>query len=170
MSADAGGVLEDMHPPSLPLRMLLGTDGSVTSLLEAWFGAPVAVETISNRLDHGRPRTLHRSAVLRAGAAGRPLLRARSVLAIERLPSDARTALLTGNEPIGAVLREARLETRRELLRCDEVAATAEDAAILGIEEGSAIFERSSRIVGLSHELAVVTERVPASLFDSVPA
>jgi chorismate-pyruvate lyase len=150
--------------------MLLGTDGSVTSLLEAWFGAPLAVETVSNTLDHTPPRSLHRSAVLRVAPGGRPLLRARSVLAIERLPSPARTALLTGNEPIGAVLREARLETRRELLLLGDIAATAEDAAVLGIEEGSPIFERTSRIVSLSRELAVVTERVPASLFDPVPA
>jgi beta-ribofuranosylaminobenzene 5'-phosphate synthase len=159
-----------MHAPSLPLRMLLGTDGSVTSLLEAWLGAPLSVETVTNTLDHRRPRSLHRSAVLRVAAGGRPLLRASSVLAIERLPSAARTSLLTGNEPIGAVLREARVETRRELLRCGEVAATAEDAALLGVAEGSPIFERTSRIVSLSRELALVTERVPASLFDSVPA
>jgi chorismate-pyruvate lyase len=159
-----------MHLPSLPLRMLLSTDGSVTSLLEASFGALVAVETVSNTLDDSRPRSLHRSAVLRAAAGGRPLLRARSVLAIDRLPSRAQTALLTGKQPIGAVLREARLETRRELLRCSEVAATVEDASVLGIDEGAPVFERTSRIVSFSRELAVVTERVPASLFDAVPA
>jgi chorismate-pyruvate lyase len=92
------------------------------------------------------------------------------VLAIDRLPSFAQSALLTGDEPIGAVLREARLETRRELLRCREVAATTEDASMLGIAEGSPVFERTSRIVSSSNELAVVTERVPASLFDVVPA
>jgi len=170
MWAETRGVLNHMHPPSLPLRMLLGTDGSVTSLLEAWLGAPIAVETVSNRLDHTSPRSLRRAAVLRVGPGGRPLLRARSVLAIERLPSSARTALLAGREPIGAVLREARLETRRELLGCTELGATAEDAAVLGVDEGSPIFERTSRIVSLSRELAVVTERVPASLFDPVPA
>jgi chorismate-pyruvate lyase len=150
--------------------MLLGTDGSVTSLLEASFDAPLAVETVSNTLDHRRPRSLHRCSVLRVTSGGRPLLRANSVLAIDRLPGWARTALLTGSRPIGAVLRDARLETRREILRCSEVAASTEDASVLGIAEGSPVFERTSRIVSSSHELAVVTERVPASLFDAIPA
>lgn len=45
--------------------MLLSTDGGVTPLLEACFRAPVSVETLSNAVDDGRPRSLHRTAVLR---------------------------------------------------------------------------------------------------------
>jgi len=157
-----------MHAPSLPLRMLLNTDGSVTPLLEACFRAPVAVETLSNAVDGGRPRSLHRTAVLRVAPAGRPLLRATSVLAFDRLPPAARTALLIGDEPIGTVLRDAKLETRRELLSCTEVRATSDDAAELGVDEGSPVFERTYRILSSSRQLAIVTERVPGSLFDAV--
>jgi chorismate-pyruvate lyase len=146
--------------------MLLTTDGSVTSMLEASFDAPVAVETRINTLDEVRPRSLYRTAVLRLADTGRPLLRASSVLAVDRLPASARTALLVGDEPIGAVLREARLETRRELSPYREDTATPEDAEVLGVEEGSPVFERTYRIVSFSRELAIVTERVPASLFE----
>jgi chorismate-pyruvate lyase len=156
-----------MPLPSLPLRMLLTTDGSVTPLLEASFDAPVAVETVANRIDDVPPRSLRRTAVLRLADSGRPLLRATSVLAVDRLPQAARAALLDGDEPIGTVLRAARLETRRELAPYREDAATAEDAAALGVDEGSPVFERTYRIVSFSRELAVVTERFPASLFEA---
>ena len=62
-----------MDSPSLPLRMLLNTDGSVTALLEASFAAPIAVETRTNTVDQGRPRSLRRTAILRNTATGRPL-------------------------------------------------------------------------------------------------
>ena len=104
-----------MDLPSLPLRMLLSTDGSVTALLEASFRAPVAVETLSNTVDGSRARSTG-GRPARSRPTGRPLLRARSELALDRLPAAARAALLVGEEPIGTVLRDARLETRRELV------------------------------------------------------
>jgi chorismate-pyruvate lyase len=146
--------------------MLLTTDGSVTSLLEASFAAPVAVETQINALDEIPPRSLYRTAVLRRADTGRPLLRASSVLAVDRLPGAARDALLDGDAPIGTVLRDARLETRRELGPYREDTATAEDAETLGVEPGSPVFERTYRILSFNRELALVTERVPASLFE----
>jgi chorismate-pyruvate lyase len=156
-----------MDLPSLPLRMLLSTDGSVTPLLEASFRAPVAVETRSNVVDH---RSLRRTAVLRLSDDGRPLLRARSRLALDRFPPAARAALLVGDEPIGSVLRDARLETRRELLEITGDEATADDAADLEIAQGAPVFERTYRIVSRAREMAVVTERFPASLFDAEAA
>jgi chorismate-pyruvate lyase len=145
---------------SAPVRMLLRTDGSVTSLLEAAFDAPVEVELVANLVDHrlptpvelelepGRP-VLWRQVVLHV--ADRPALRASSVLALDRLDTRACTKLLDGEEPIGRIL--ARLETRRELLALTE-------------EDGE--YERVSRIIGAGRPLAVVTERIPASIFDSL--
>jgi chorismate-pyruvate lyase len=154
-----------MDSPSLPLRMLLNTDGSVTALLEASFAAPIAVETRTNAVDIARPRSLRRTAILFNAATGRPLLRASSELALDRLPPAARSALLAGVDPIGAVLREARLETRREILHRATDTATADDAAELGVDEGSPVYERTYQIVSYSRRIAVVTERMPASLF-----
>jgi chorismate-pyruvate lyase len=144
--------------------MLLNTDGSVTSLLEASFGARVAVETQTNTVVDGR---LRRSAVLRLASDGRPLLRASSEIALECLPASARQALLTGERPIGTVLREARLETRRELTPYNSDTATAEDAAELGVVQGSPVFQRTYRIVSRGRRLATITERFPASLFEA---
>ena len=77
-----------MPAPSLPLRMLLSTDGSVTALLEACFRAPVAVETLSNAVDDGRPGYLRRTAVLRVAPTGRPLLRATSAAGLRLAAAD----------------------------------------------------------------------------------
>jgi chorismate-pyruvate lyase len=148
---------------SIPLRMLLNTDGSVTALLEASFRDPVTVETSSNTVDEGR---LRRTAVLRLASDGRPLLRAVSEVALDRLPVPARRALVAGEQPIGIVLREARLETRRELGPCNADTATAEDAAELGVLPGTPVFQRTYRIVSRAQPLATITERFPASLFD----
>ena len=110
----------------LPLRMLLHADGTVTTLLEACFGAPVVVETIANEVDDRLPTPLelelppHRPVLWRQvvlHADDRPVLRASSVLALDRLDERTREALLAGDEPIGHVLRG--LDTRREMLARD---------------------------------------------------
>jgi chorismate-pyruvate lyase len=54
---------------SLPVRMLLSTDGSVTALLEACFSAPVTVETLVNEIDERLPTPLELELSL-----GRPVL------------------------------------------------------------------------------------------------
>ena len=123
----------------LPLRMLLHTDGTVTALLEACFGAPVVVETIANEVDDRLPTPLElelaphrpvlwRQVVLRID--DRPVLRASSVLALDRLDGRAREALLAGDEPIGHVLR--RFDTRRQMLARSSGEATAADQLDLG--------------------------------------
>jgi chorismate-pyruvate lyase len=152
-----------MSLPSLPLRMLLTTDGSVTPLLEASFRSAVVVETRANAIADGR---LRRTAVLRLASDGRPLLRAASELVLDGLPGPARDALIAGEQPIGTVLRAARLETRRELAPYRTDAATAEEATDLVVRQGAPLFERSYRIVSRARRLATITERIPASLFE----
>jgi chorismate lyase len=157
----------------LPVRMLLNTDGTVTSLLEACFGAPVVVDTIANEVDDRLPTPLElevephrpvlwRQVVLRID--DRPVLRASSVLALDRLDDRARAALLAGDEPIGTVLR--RFDTRRELLSQAVGEATAADELDLGVDPGERVHARAYRILSAGRPLAIVTERIPASIFD----
>jgi len=68
------------------------------------------------------------------------------------------------------VLRDAKMETRRELVSCIADPATDDDAAALGVDVGSPLYERTYRILSSARQLAVVTERVPASLFDALAA
>ena len=58
------------------------------------------------------------------------------------------------------------LETRRELTPYNGDTASAEDAAELGVAQGSPVFERTYRIVSHGRPLATITERFPASLFE----
>ena len=83
------------------------------------------------------------------------------------MEAPARDALLDGDEPIGAILRDAALETRRELLPYTVDTATADDAEELGIERGATVFERSYRILSSGRSLADVTERIPATIFEA---
>ena len=159
----------------LPLRMLLHADGTVTALIEACFGTPVVVETIANEVDDRLPTPLelelapHRPVLWRQvvlHADDRPVLRASSVLALDRLDDRTRAALLAGDEPIGHVLRG--LDTRREMLARDHGEAIAADQLDLGIEPGELVHSRTYRILSGAHPLAVVCERIPASVFDAL--
>jgi chorismate-pyruvate lyase len=153
--------------------MLLQSDGTVTSLLEACFGAPVVVETIANEVDDRLPTPLElelaphrpvlwRQVVLRVD--DRPVLRASSVLALDRLDEHACFALLAGDQPIGHVLR--RFDTHRQLLARDCGEATAADQLDLGVEPDELVHSRTYRILSGTRPLAVVTERIPMSIFD----
>jgi chorismate-pyruvate lyase len=158
----------------LPLRMLLHTDGSVTALLEACFGAPVVVETPVNDIDDrlptpvelelepGRP-ALWRRAVLHVD--DRPVLRAHSVIALDRLDARARAALVAGDEPIGTVLRG--LDTRRQLLARGAGPATEDDRDELDLGDDVPVHARTYRILHAGRPLAVITERIPASIFSA---
>jgi chorismate-pyruvate lyase len=159
--------------PSLPVRMLLHTDGSVTALLEACFDAPVVVEALANEVDDRLPApielelaphhpVLWRQVVLHVD--DRPVLRARSVLALDRLPPRARAALQAGSEPIGSVLRG--IDTRRQLLASTAGDATSADQAELGLDAGERVYMRTYWILSGARPLAIVTERIPASIFD----
>jgi chorismate-pyruvate lyase len=162
---------------NLPLRMLVGTDGSLTALLEASFEAPVEVRTVANAVDGRLPTpaelelelepggpVLWRRAVLEVDEE--PVLRASSVLALDRVAPGVRGALLAGAEPIGSVLRGT--EVRRELLAASATGATAADAAELDVDEGAPMLERVTRILSSGRPLAVVTERIPATIFDAL--
>jgi chorismate-pyruvate lyase len=160
---------------NLPLRMLVGTDGSLTALLEASFEAPVEVRTVANAVDGRLPTpaelelepggpVLWRRAVLEVDEE--PVLRASSVLALDRVAPAVRGALLAGAEPIGSVLRGT--EVRRELLAAAATGATAADAAELDVDVGAPMLERVTRILSSGRPLAVVTERIPATIFDAL--
>ena len=91
---------------------------------------------------------------------------ATSEIEVEFLPAPSRRALLGGEQPIGTVLRGARLETRGELAPCGADTAIADDVAQLGVAPGTPVLERIYRIVTRARRLATITERTPASLFE----
>jgi chorismate-pyruvate lyase len=53
---------------------------------------------------------------------------------------------------------------------CNADTATSEDAAELGVVPGTPVLERTYRIVSRARPLAMITERLPASLLEEAIA
>jgi chorismate-pyruvate lyase len=124
-------------------RLLLTTDGNVTTALGTVISEPVGVWLLDQR-----PRTLDyddyelqlqagcemllRRVLLYGSRSGTPLLLGSSRIAFGRLPNGALEALLDGEVPIGLVLRTHHIETFRAPLSIGVKPATGDAAALLG--------------------------------------
>ncbi|MBW9220043.1 DUF98 domain-containing protein [Methanothermococcus sp. SCGC AD-155-N22] len=104
-------------------KMLLGTDGSVTNLLEILFNDEITVETISQKIVDG---INYRSVILKIKDT--PLVYATSKIPLKSiedktLRDNIRRDLLSADIPIGKILKIHNLETRREIvdISCKEV-------------------------------------------------
>ncbi len=126
---DAGG---ERHPISdLPpfLRTLLVADGTVTKALEAYFWEPVDVRPLQQKLARdtepkGLPfgqahSLLHREVSLEGRRSGTRYALARSILALENLPTHFAEAIVAGKMGIGELLREQGVETYRDIIGLD---------------------------------------------------
>lgn len=114
--------------PEIPssLRICAGTDGSVTQLLEALTGKSVEIKTLEQNVIKAAPEIAElleikvgeevnrRLVTLSAGGVVYAL--ASSLAPIERMPKDMKEKLMKADIPIGRILREHRLETRRDIL------------------------------------------------------
>jgi chorismate-pyruvate lyase len=156
-----------------PQRMLLTTDGTVTTALGTLAGEPVGVwrlgqelETLEHDDDElalpaGR-KALVRRVVLYGADSRSPLLFGNSRIALGRLSSDARRALLTTDAAIGVVLRERRVETFRAPLSVGVMPASADAATMLG---DGLMCRRTYAIQSGGVPLMVVDEQFPAAGF-----
>jgi len=119
--------------PDIPacLRICAGTDGSVTQLLEVLTGKSVKVETISQDVVKATPEIAKllnieieddvndRLVTLKVDDIIYVL--AKSLTPINRIPKGVREDLMRADIPIGRILREHRLETRRDILKMEMV-------------------------------------------------
>lgn len=122
--------LSDLDLATLPpaLRIVLLHDGTLTTALEAYRFAPVAVEVRSQeniRLDAENARSLRaeigteailRRVDIRDMTTSAILVRAESILLIERLPDTFLQTLADSQKGLGEALSRSQLECRRELL------------------------------------------------------
>jgi chorismate-pyruvate lyase len=122
--------LSDLDLATLPpaLRILLLSDGTLTTALEAYRLAPVVAEVRSQetiRLDAENSRPLRaeigteailRRVDIRDMTTSAILVKAESILLIERLPDAFARTLADSQKGLGEALSRARLECRRELL------------------------------------------------------
>jgi chorismate-pyruvate lyase len=164
-------------------RMLLTADGTVTTLLEACTGEPVATTTTRQTgpatLDRlltltGRwwhpdaallalapaERLIARRAILTGARSGVPYVLAESLVLPGRLPGACAEPLMHAGVSLGRLLLADALETRREVLRIVAVrAGEASDA--LGVASSATLARRTYRIVIRGRAAAAVTEWLP---------
>ncbi len=111
------------------LRICAGTDGSVTLLLELLTGKTVDVKTLEQGVVNATPEMAKILEIEKAeevnnrlvtlSAGGLVYVLARSLSPLSRMPPGMRQDLMRADIPIGRILREHELETRRDILKMD---------------------------------------------------
>lgn len=154
-------------------RILLATDGTVTTILEAYAGEPIeAVRLAQSRrptaphqaelldVSAGSP-VLDRHVLLRGACSETTFLYGESLIVPERMDAGIVDRLTSTNEPIGALLREHRLETFREVLTVgSEPAGTY--GPHFGSDEDAVLLFRTYRVLARAQPIALITEKVLA--------
>ncbi len=114
--------------PDIPasLRICAGTDGSVTQLLEVLTGKTIEVKTLEQNVIKATPDVAKlldidigdevNSRLVTLDAGGTVYVLAKSLAPVKRMPQLVRDDLMRADIPIGRILREHRLETRRDIL------------------------------------------------------
>ncbi|MBA2860741.1 chorismate pyruvate-lyase family protein [Methanococcus maripaludis] len=110
------GDLSKIHELNNEEKILLGTDGSITNLLEILFGDEVVVETLYQEIIDN---VNYRAVLL--GVNGIPLIYATSETPLNRIDEihmreKIKKDLLSADIPIGKILKIHNLETRREIV------------------------------------------------------
>jgi chorismate-pyruvate lyase len=161
-------------------RMLLSTDGTVTTLLEACAGEAIATRTTREagpaardvllaavgRWWHPdetllelapRERVLARRVVLTGVRSDVPFLVGESVVAVDRLSAAVTERLMRAGSSLGRVLISGSIATHRQVL---EIAAAraAENSDDLGVSPGTTLARRTYRIADSHRATALVTE------------
>jgi chorismate-pyruvate lyase len=169
--------LNDIDFQNLPpiLRTLLVSDGTVTKLLEAYYGESIEVK----RLFHGEQpiaedipaldvkqgdSVLHRQVLMCGVKTGTIYSYAQSYIRADLLWPGVRDDLVQGRLGIGELLRGRRVETYRELLTCRSGPAN-ELARDLEVGEDDLLISRAYRIFVGGKPCIFIVDKFPISRF-----
>ena len=158
-----------------PERALLITDGSVTRLLEAFGNAPVGVRTIQQNILPAPDMIADfleispgddvnfREVDLYNKNNDRVLIHAISYAPLKNLPAGAITRLMKEDEPIGMIMRDEKMESRREILSIRKIFLPSDDHR----QNTRAKFQLSRlyRIIHNSRPIFYIEEQIPSPLF-----
>ena len=161
-------------------RMLLGTDGTLTHILEVYADESIRVMKLLQEYDTTRDedaplrlpddsKVLRRRVLLQGRRTGRNLLYAEAVVVPDRVSPAVLDGLLTTDKPIGTVLAENRTETFREILRVDQEPA-GRCSTYFAIDPADPVILRTYRIVAGEQPIMLITERFPADFFRELPS
>lgn len=158
-------------------KMLLGTDGSVTCLLEVVTGNPVEIETlvqkvvaadeiVSSELEvEPGAEVNYRVVKLKNSVSGETLIYATSFTPIKRLEDRFRSDLMRADIPIGTILKKHRIESRRDLSRVRAISDGSELKGIFNIFSKEPMLSRDYKIIRHGQPLMAITETFPYHSF-----
>lgn len=158
-------------------KMLLGTDGSVTNLLEVITGSSVEIETIVQEvipadqsiasdlmIDPGN-EVNYRVVKLKKSGTSEPLIYAVSYTPLKRLEPSFKEDLTRADIPIGAIMKKHRIESRRDITATEVQPADQEMSQIFNIFPREPLLSRNYRIVRHGQPLISITETFPYNQF-----
>jgi len=158
-------------------KFLLGTDGSITQLLEAITGHPVAITTLEQRVvpaDTAVADRLgitvgenvnHRVVQLKNADTGDVLMYAVSDTPLLRLSPEFKDDLMRADIPIGKIISRHRIEARREILSASVAPAGKTTAPLFSIGHNEPLLSRNYRIIHCGEPLIFITEQFPYNRF-----
>lgn len=172
--------MTDAAPFTRFQRMLLGTDGTVTHILEAYADEPIDVLKLAHEVDtandadahlglSAEDKVLRRRVLLRGRDSGQALLYAEAIVALGRVEPAFLDGLVGTDKPIGILLAENRTETFREILAVEREPAGALGTHF-GIDPTAELISRTYRIIARRQPMILITEKFPADCFRGLPA
>ena len=158
-------------------KFLLGTDGSVTQILEAITGKQVVIETKVQKIIAADPTTAERLGIsqgdpvnyriveIKTAASGEVLIYAISHTPIARLSPEFKNDLMRADIPIGRIIQNHRIEARREILNARVFPASEEAGRIFSICSREPLLSREYRIIHGGEPLIFIEEQFPYNRF-----
>ena len=158
-------------------KMLLGTDGSVTSLLEIVTGSRIEIETLVQSIvpaDESVALELevrpgddvnYRVVKLKRADTGETLIYAVSHTPLHRLEASFRDDLTRADIPIGVILKTHRIESRRDITVTESFQADGEMASLFNIFPQELMLSRRYRIIRRGEPLIAIQETFPYNSF-----
>ena len=157
-------------------KLILLTDGSVTTLLEVITGKPVTVSTLTQRIvkaDHEIAELLeieegdsinYRVVTLRNVDSEKPLIYAESYTPIARLQKEFKYDLMKADMPIGTIMKERKIESRREIEKI-EMIFNDELSDIFDVSYHVPMLSRTYNIISNNMVLIRIIETFPLTSF-----
>lgn len=158
-------------------KFLLGTDGSVTQLLESITGKNVVIRTLVQQVvpaDRAAADNLsiaegdpvnHRVVEIRTGDEGEVLIYAISDTPLDRLSPEFKDDLMRADIPIGRIIKQHHIEARREIVNARITPATEETGRVFGICKNEPVLSRQYQIIHDKKPLIFIEEQFPYNRF-----
>ncbi len=154
-------------------KMLLGTDGSVTGLLQVVTGSHIEIETLMQKVVPAEESVAaelsvaagelvnHRIVKLKRADTGETLVYAVSHTPLKRLEPSFKDDLIRADIPIGSILKKHRIESRREITAAGFCRADQEMSRIFRTLPRELMLSRSYKIIRQGEPLIAISETFP---------